>query len=191
MLIWSFFFVRLPPFLFYEKKTFITFLWNRNYCKNLPFIIFWLQILFWCMCDVKSYVWSIKKFTLRWRYFFYLLRSSFKLRMTFTFFWYVNISRWRAHHCQLGTQWLHHRISIFNVYFLEVVRQHRRVRLTTLIVRLHRVRIIETYAPVRIRHFFAALRKHFCNPRSAPPFGPFRRLAPLVSISFQLIFRKF
>ncbi len=92
-------FVRLPPFLFYEKKSFITFLWNRNYCKNRPFIIFWLQIPFWCMCDVKSYVWSIKKFTLRWRYFFYLLRSSFKLRMTSTFFWYVNKSRWRAHHC--------------------------------------------------------------------------------------------
>jgi hypothetical protein len=43
------------------------------------------------------------------------------------------------------------------------------VRLTTLIARLHRVRIIGIYVPVRIRHFFAALRKHFCNPRSAPP----------------------
>ena len=121
MLIWSFFFVRLPPFLFYEKKTFITFLWNRNYCKNRPFIIFWLQIPFWCMCDVKSYVWSIKKFTLRWRYFFYLLRSSFKLRMTFTFFWYVNISRWRAHYCKKTHLILFVSFIIIIIYYFALI----------------------------------------------------------------------
>jgi hypothetical protein len=85
---------------------------------------------------------------------------------------------------QLGTQWLHHRISIFNVYFLKVVRQHRRVRLTTLIVRLNRVRIIRAYVPVYIRHFFAARRKHFCNPRSAPPFAHFVALHHLAVLAF-------
>ena len=67
------------------------------------------------MFDVKSYVWSIKKFTLRWRYFFDLLRSSFKLRMTSTFFWYVNKSRWRAHHWEYCPQNMDKKVSSFSL----------------------------------------------------------------------------
>ncbi len=53
--------------------------------------------------NVMMYMWrnvirlKYEKIYVTLTFFFYLLRSTFKIRMTSTFFWYVNKSRWCAH----------------------------------------------------------------------------------------------